>query len=183
MSGDAVARRYADALYELAADRGLVDDIMTQLDLLGRVAAYTPELGRILRSPALPDREKRRLLALCLPDAPPLLMHFFAVLISKRRASEALRIVDAFRVRVERARDIRTAVVSSAVPLTAEEQEAIRARLEVRSGARVRLSLSVDPALIGGLVVQMGDRRIDLSVRGRFDDLRRRLTAPETGER
>lgn len=181
MIGDAVARRYADVLYDLAAERGLVDDILAQLDLLRAVAARVPELERALASAAVRGSQKRRLIALCLPDAPPLLMNFFAVLIDKRRVAHVLRVAEAFRDRVERARNITTAVVRSAVPLTEGEREAIRARLEAISGAKVHLLLALDPAIIAGLVVQLGDRRVDLSLRGRLDGLRRRLTAPQPG--
>lgn len=181
MTGDAVARSYAEVLYELASERGLVDDVLAQLDQLRAVAARAPELQRALASAALPNGEKRRLIAICLPDAPPLLLHFFAVLIGKRRAAHALRVAEAFRARVERARNIRAAVVRSAVPLTDAEREAVRARLETITGARVRLSLAVDPAIIAGLVVELDDRRIDLSLRGRLDGLRQRLTAAEPG--
>jgi len=181
MIDDAVARRYADVLYELAAERGLEDDILAQLNLLRAVAARVPELGRALASPAMRDNQKRRLIALCLPDAPPLLMNFFAVLIDKRRIAYALRVAEAFRERIERARNIRTAIVRSAVPLTEGEREAVRARLEAISGAKVHLLLALDPTIIAGLVVQLGDRRIDLSLQGRLDGLRRQLTATEPG--
>ncbi|MGE5560308.1 MAG: ATP synthase F1 subunit delta [Chloroflexota bacterium] len=175
MSNDLVAQRYAETLLDLASERGEVELILAQLDRLREVAKLTPELSAALSNPGLDDAAKKHLLATALPEAPQVLLDFFSVLVDRQRATHAIAIADAFRTLAEEQLSVVDVHVTSAVALTAAEESSLQQRLAVLTGATVRLSVAVERDLIGGLVVRIGDRRIDLSIRTRLDRLREQM--------
>jgi F-type H+-transporting ATPase subunit delta len=99
-------------------------------------------------------------------------------LLLRRGRIEALpRVAAEFRRLDDRRQGITHATVTSAAPLTADETRAITQRLELTTGDRIELDAKVDPDLLGGLVVRVGDRLIDASVRSRLERLRNQLTS------
>lgn len=172
MTHDAVARRYATALYDLATEHGLVDDVLASLDRLIAVARLTPELPDELSGAACTPDEKKRLLDAALRGAPGLLLDFFGVVVDKHRARHATQMALAFRELVERERNVVVAEVRSAVALTRAETEAVQQRLAALLKATVRLVVSVDRGILGGLVIQAGDKQIDVSLRTRLTRLK-----------
>jgi len=169
------ARRYAEALFELARPEGAEEAWLDDLRLAAAAVA-DPVVFKTLRSPAIPLGERRQALDAAL--APRLhrparnLVH---LILERGRLDLLPRIVDEYQRLVDEAHGILQVEVRTALPLTREEEDALRARMEALTGARVRLTVSVDPSLIGGLTVRVGDRLMDGSVRGRLERLRTRL--------
>jgi F-type H+-transporting ATPase subunit delta len=171
------ARRYAEAAFEIARRDGTLDRWADDLRLAADVAAV-PEVARVVDSPAIPFPERRRVIERLLgPRVDPAAFNLVLLLAQRGRASTLPAVAEEYRRLVRRERGIVAATVTSAVPLEPAEVEAIGARLRELTGAQVDLDRRVDPELIGGLTVRIGDRLIDSSVRGRLERLRGRIVA------
>jgi F-type H+-transporting ATPase subunit delta len=117
-----------------------------------------------------------RLVAAALAELPALPLNLARLLVRKSRTALAPEIATQFRALVQAQEGVAQAHATTAVPLTSAEQQALSQRLEGSTGHRVQLTTDVDPELLGGVVVQIGDRLIDASVRGRLDAMRKALT-------
>jgi len=135
----------------------------------------TPELRAVLRNPQLESAAKGRILADLAGDDEPLLRNFLELVAEKGRAGE----IEAIAVEFERllAREERRLSVelTTARELTDAEAKAIVAQIEKAAGRKVEATRSVDPDLVGGIVLQAGAYRVDASVRGRLERLRQEL--------
>jgi F-type H+-transporting ATPase subunit delta len=166
------ARRYADAAFAIAERDGNVRAWLTHLE---RAAALVSDekAENLLDNPALPLDKRRELLEAAIgKDAPPALLNLLLLLLRRGRIELVPRIAIALRELVDRKSGIRRAVVTSASELSAQEVRALEERLERDTGGKVELQVKVDPSLLGGLVVRVGDRLLDGSVRGRLERLR-----------
>ena len=171
------ARRYAEAAFQIATRDGTTAEWQARLDRLAELLG-DDRVDRLVSHPALPQAERERVLREALgwgADEPA--FNLVRLLVRRGRIRLAPGIVREFRSLVQRSNGIVEAVVTSATALSPAEESAIRGRLEAMSGRRVELSTTVDPSLIGGVAVRIGDRMIDASVRGRLERLRERLVA------
>jgi F-type H+-transporting ATPase subunit delta len=171
------ARRYAEAALEIARRDGTLDSWLEELrvavDLVGAKEAAT-----VVDNPAIAWEVRRAIITGLLGThvgAPTRNM----VLLLARRGRLAIlpRVADEYKRLVDIERGVVVANVTSAQPLEPAELAAIAERVAALSGARVEVHSTVDPALIGGLTVRVGDRLIDASVRGRLSRLRESLVA------
>jgi F-type H+-transporting ATPase subunit delta len=169
------ARRYAEAAFEIAQRDGQLDPWRTDLDTAAAILA-DEQVAVIVQNPAMPLPARRelvsRLLAKRVADKPTRLVD---LLVSRGRADLLPRVASEYTRLLQRHAGIVPAVVTSAVPLTDAETAAIRTRVEAMAGATVDLRTQVDPAILGGLTIQVGDRLLDDSVRGRLMRLRDQL--------
>jgi F-type H+-transporting ATPase subunit delta len=177
------ARRYAEAVFEIARRDGTEDAWLTALDAAWQVLGPADVL-RIVENPAIPLPQRqgavRAALAAKTTTAPPVgaqLSNLLGALVARRRVSLVPAIAGEYGRLLDRQRGVAVAIVTSAAPLSAEETEAIAARAASLAGATISLRTAVDPALIGGVTVRIGDRLIDASVRGRLERLRERIVA------
>jgi F-type H+-transporting ATPase subunit delta len=137
--------------------------------------AEVPELRAVLRNPQIEPREKARVLEELLGAADELLRNFLMLTAEKGRIADIEEIAREFErlmAREERRLDVE---LTTAYDLSDEEAQGIIKQIEAASGRKVEATRSVDPALIGGLVLQAGSLRVDASVRGRLERLRRDL--------
>jgi len=171
------ARRYAEAAFQLAQRDAQLDRWAADLDVVAGIAAR-PEAERILDNPAIPLAERRQALERLLEGrVQPSAARLAALLLERARVALLPRVAAEFHRLLNAHRGIVSAVVTSAAPLTADETAAVRARVERMAGAAVELHTEVDPNLLGGLTVQVGDRLLDASARGRLERLRDELLA------
>jgi F-type H+-transporting ATPase subunit delta len=174
---DTAARRYAEAAFEVATRDDSVDAWRVELDAAASIAA-DDEVGRLLANPAVP-LEKRTEMAETIFGAvvsQPVL-NLINLMLRRGRIHQLPRIAAEFR-RLDNARQgVTLATATSAAPLDPDEIRAVTERLEQLTGGRIELDLQVDPSLLGGLVVRVGDRLIDGSVRGRLERLRNQLVS------
>jgi F-type H+-transporting ATPase subunit delta len=173
---DRVAERYARALFMIAERRGLIFEALGELQrVLGLVHA-DPRLGPYFRSPIVPLARKRAVLQRELGSGPfPPVASFVDLLLHKKRLGLFPAAVAEFEKRVRRWQGLQAAEAVSAVPLTGDERQRLHARLERVTGLTIELETRVDPELIGGLYVRIGDRIIDYSVKGLLASLQDRL--------
>jgi F-type H+-transporting ATPase subunit delta len=171
------ARRYAEAVLELARRDGSFDRWLADLRLVADVAA-DPAMAAVLENRALPFPARRAVFEKILAGRTSPEALNLALLLAKRGRSEILpAVATEFKRLVDRERGVVAATISSAVPLAPAELEAIRARIREMIGADVELESREEPELIGGVSVRIGDRLIDASVRGRLERLRERLVS------
>lgn len=171
-----IARRYAEAVFEIAKEHNSFDRWTADLDSIAR-AAEEPDIARLLAAPAVGMSVKESIVNRYLADLSPLASNLVRVLLHKGRFPLAPQIAAHYRALLNEYRGIATAEVVSAVPLTDEELKAVALRLTAMTGKRVIAEPQVDPSLIGGITARVGDQLIDASVRGRLEALRKRLVS------
>ena len=172
----AVAHRmYARALYEAARDLGTVDVVRSELSELAEAMESTPELEAFLSNPQLDPGAKASVLDEVTRGADPTVRNFVRVVASKGRAGQLRQIVEEFEAIVDSEQGRLSVELTTAHELDDAETAAIVRQIEQASGRTVDATRSVDPALIGGLILQAGSLRVDASVRGRLNRLRREL--------
>lgn len=171
------ARRYAEAAFELAERDDAHQAWAEGLGLVAGVAADA-KVGRMVDNPAIPHGDRELIVEKLFKGRVSVGVLNLTRLLARKGHFEILPAVAAeFTRLLNRRNDIVEAVVTSAVPLTAAESDAIGARMEAMTGSGVSLHAEVDEALIGGLTVRIGDQLLDASVRGRLERLRTRLVA------
>jgi F-type H+-transporting ATPase subunit delta len=172
----AVAQRmYARALYEAARDRDRVDVARDQLAELAGAMETSPELEAFLVNPQLDPGAKVGVLEEVTTGADPVVRNFVRLVASKGRAGQLRQIAEEFEAIVDEAQGRLSVELTTAYELEDDEAKAIVARIEQASGRTVEATRSVDPELIGGMILQAGSFRVDASVRGRLNRLRREL--------
>ena len=170
-----VHRTYARALYEAATDKGRLDVVREELADFVQAVREVPELRSALRNPQLDPRAKAAALDSLLADADELLRNFLKLLAEKGRIAELEEIQKEFERLAAREEGQLSVELTTAHELSDEEARTILGQIEQASGRRVEATRKVDPGLIGGVVLQAGSLRLDASVRGRLERLRREL--------
>ena len=177
----AVAERYAGSLHDLAAEAGQVAEVEKDLARFEALLAGSDDLKRLVESPVFSAEDQFKAISAIADSAKigGLVGNFLRVVARNRRLFAMPGIIRAFRVIAARARGEVTADVASAHELTAAQQAELTAALTQVAGKAVSVSLTVDPSLLGGLVVKMGSRQIDTSLKTKLASLK--LALKEVG--
>lgn len=171
-----VARTYARALFDAAgADAGRVAD---ELDAVAAIEQDAPADWAALVSPTVPAGALRGTLDKLLVDASPLTRNVLKLLVDNGRFEELADVAAEYRTIVREHDGQLDVHVTSAVELSADLRTKLEQRLSSSTGRQVQLHTSVDPDIIGGLVVRHGDTLVDTSLRGRLESLRLQLSRP-----
>lgn len=171
------ARRYAEAAFQVAVEGDSVD---AWNDALARAAEAFAEarVAEVLTNPTLPRQDRRQVLErVLLQPLPEQVLNLIGLLMQRRRIELLPLVSSEFQRLVDRRNGVSSATVTSAAELTGDERRQLTDRLVQLTGGPVRLATAVDPGLIGGIVVRLGDRQFDGSVRGRLERLRSRLVS------
>jgi F-type H+-transporting ATPase subunit delta len=171
-----VVRRYMQAAHQAAREPGAADRVGAQLERLQSVVAAAPELMRLLKHPKMTMARKLRAATDLLgEELDPTAGELLKSLVQNSR-QEALRVAgEVYREVADEAQGIARVGVTTAVPLDPARAERLREALQRWLGGRVVLEQQTDPDIIGGAVVQIGDRAIDGSLRGRLERIRASL--------
>ena len=172
-----VATTYAEALYEAALDADAVPQVAADVEAFATAVGESSDLEAALENPEIDSRAKSSVVGAIATDAHPLFANFLQVLVERGRIAEYLEIAAAFRERVARAEARLEVEAVTAVPLPDDLRGRIVDSLQAKTNATVELTESVDPDVIGGLVLRVGEVVVDGSVRHRIEELRRELTA------
>jgi F-type H+-transporting ATPase subunit delta len=173
----AVAHRmYARALFEAAKDSGRLDRVREDLADFAAAADDVPELKAMLRDPVLDPQAKASALEAVLGDADELVRNFLLLTAEKGRTAQIVEIADEFERLVASEEGRLDVELTTATELSDEDAREIVTQIERASGRTVEATRSVDPDLIGGMILQAGSLRADASVRGRLERLRQELT-------
>lgn len=169
-----MAGRYATALFELALEQNAIDTVRTDLEKFEALVAESSDLTRLVRSPVFTADQQSKAVAAVLDRAGigGLAGNFLKTVTSNRRLFAVGDMVKAFRALVARHKGEVTAQVVVAEPLDDRQRDALTGALKTVTGKDVGLDVKVDPSIIGGLVVKLGSRMIDSSLRTKLNSIK-----------
>jgi F-type H+-transporting ATPase subunit delta len=170
-------RIYARALFDAAREKGRLETVREELGDLASALDGVPELAALLVNPETDSKVKADVLERVLGGADELVRNFARLVVEKGRAGELRAIAEEFEALVAAEQHVIDVELTTAHSLSDDEFGRILGRIEQAAGRRVQASRSVDPSLIGGLILQAGSLRLDASVRGRLERLRIQLSA------
>ncbi len=170
-----VHRTYARSLFEAAREAGRLAEVRRQLADFVETTHAVPELHAILRNPQLDRRAKMAAVDAVAGDSDPLVVNLLRLLIEKGRAGEIDEVGEEFERLAAREEGELSVELTTAFELSEGDARSIVGQIEQASGRTVEATRSVDPDLIGGIVLQAGSLRLDGSVRGRLERLEREL--------
>jgi len=172
-----VANTYADALFDLAIEKNMTEQWQTEIETISGILADNPDFNKLMEHPRITKEEKLKLAAEAFEGkADPEIVGFIRIIIEKDRYSDIEAIFEEFIKKVKNYNGIGTAFVSTAVELTGAQKDAVVAKLlETTDFKSIEVNYSVDESLIAGMVIRIGDRVVDSSVRTRLDGLRSQL--------
>jgi F-type H+-transporting ATPase subunit delta len=169
-----VSGRYATALFELARDEKSIDAVRADLDRFEAMLADSADLKRLVRSPVFSADSQSKALAAVLNQAgiSGIAANFLKVLTANRRLFVVSDVIRAFRALVARFKGEATADVTVAEALSDKNLDALKTALKSVTGKDVALNVKVDPSIIGGLVVKLGSRMVDSSLRTKLNSIK-----------
>ncbi|MDX1931517.1 MAG: F0F1 ATP synthase subunit delta [Capsulimonadales bacterium] len=178
MRDESVARRYAAALFETSRRADSLAVVRNDLNSVAAAIRQVPALRTLLQQPLIVESKKKAAIqSLFTGKVHPSLLAFMHLLVDKRRIDLLPEINDEFDRLVRNHLNIALATATTAVPLTADETKQLTLSLQERTGRTIELKTEVDPSLLGGVLVRIGDTVYDGSVRGKLDRLREHLLA------
>ena len=169
-----VSGRYATALFELAREERSIDAVKADLDKFDLLLTDSSDLRRLVRSPVFSAGAQSKALAAVLDKAgiSGISANFLKVLIANRRLFAVGEVIRAFRALVARFKGEATADVTVAEALSDRNLDALKAALNSVTGKDVALNVKIDPSIIGGLVVKLGSRMVDSSLRTKLHSIK-----------
>jgi F-type H+-transporting ATPase subunit delta len=174
-----LARRYARALMQIGSEQGNYEQLGAELRSLGQAYRSSKELETALTNPAFPRAERERILVALLErlGASPIVVNVTRLLLERERAGAIPDISRELDAMIDEKIGRVAAVITSATPLSGQQQAAVIAALEKLSGRTVSAETRHDPELLGGVVAQVGDVVYDGSLRTQLHQMRHRLGA------
>jgi F-type H+-transporting ATPase subunit delta len=168
-----LAGRYASALFDLARDQRQIESVSSSLDALGQALLDSKEFAELVSSPLVSRDEAGKAFASLAPQLglDPITTNFVGVLARNGRKNELRNVIRAFRRLAAEHRGETTAEVVTARPLNDDQLAALKAQLRTRAGRDVAIEATVDPEILGGIVVKLGSQRVDASIRTKLNRL------------
>ncbi|UOE93943.1 F0F1 ATP synthase subunit delta [Alkalihalobacillus sp. LMS39] len=177
MSNKAVANRYAVALFQLAKEKGLVQQIETELQLVKEVVGNTPEMMTVLLNPKVRVEEKQNIVKTGFgQNVSELVMHTLLLLVERKRVEALVPLVDEYKLLSYQEQNVAEAKVYSAYPLSEQEKTDLSVLFAQKVGkSKLIIENIIDKNLIAGITIRIGDRIYDGSVKGQLTRLERNL--------
>jgi len=168
-----LAERYATALFDLADERRILDEVASDLRELRAMLAGSADFALLVRSPSLTRGEQGKAIAALAARAgfSPLVRDFLAVVARNRRLFAVSAIIEAYLAKLAERRGEVTAEVTAARPLSETQLARLSEQLRRSVGRRVSVNARVDPGLIGGMIVKLGSRMVDGSLKSKLQRL------------
>ena len=170
-----IAVVYARSLFEVAKDQDKLDDVREQLGAFADALSETRELQVFFFSPYFSTQEKEDGLERAVSDADPVVLNFLKLLIEKHRMPVVFRIRAAYDALWEDENKLLPVQITSAVELDKQIVSQLGDRIAEQTGRKVELTSRVEPDILGGIVVQVGNSVLDASIRNRLEQLRRQV--------
>ncbi len=170
--------RYAQALYELADEQRATDKVAADLSTFAAMIAESPDLQRFIKSPAFSAEEQVKALSALLDKAgiTGIAANFFKLVAAKRRLFAISDMIADYHKLHDFERGLSRANITVAEPLKDAHVEALKAALlDITHGKTVEMSIKVDPSILGGLIVRLGSRMVDASLKTKLNSLRTRM--------
>ncbi|MCS1352283.1 F0F1 ATP synthase subunit delta [Mechercharimyces sp. CAU 1602] len=175
MSSAVVAKRYAKALFEAAQEQGLLEQVEEELVTVDQMLGHTPELKKWLTHPTVDVKQKKEVLLKVSESMSTLTTNVLILLIERGREAVITDFVRSYQKLANEARGVAEAVVTTAVTLTEAEAAQLSQAFSKKMGKELRITNIVDPTIIGGVVVRIGDRLYDGSIKSKLDRFEQQL--------
>ncbi len=177
MAEESVGRRYAAALFSLAQKQNRLEEARRELSTVANTVAQSSRLRVILHEPFLGEAKKKdALLTVFGATISKSTMAFLNLMVDKRRLDVLPETEAEFTKMVRAHLNVEEATATSAIPLSPDETQKLTQSLQVRTGKTIELTTTVDPSVLGGVLVRIGDTVWDGTVKGNLERLRERLT-------
>ena len=172
-----ISKTYGDALFELAVEKNKVDVLLEEIEQLQKVLSENDEFGRLMNHPKIIKEEKIQVAKDVFGGrVSEELLGFLTIIITKDRYKDIDAILDYFVAEVKRYKGIGIATVTTAVPLKEEQCKKIEQKLlETTEFTKMEMHYKLDESLIGGMVVRIGDRVVDSSIKTKLSELQKEL--------
>ena len=168
---------YGQSLYDLAAEEGLSEEILKEMESVNAIFKENPDYITLLLEPSIPRRERMGMVEEAFKDQiHPYLLNFLMILLENSLLRGFSSCVRTYRASYYKDHCIEEATVTSAVKLTDEQAQALKSKLEQISGKSIILKQKVDSSVLGGLKVEVGGKLLDGTVMGRLADLRKKVS-------
>jgi len=172
----ALEKEYGDALYSLAAEENCPDEVLEGLSLAVTALRENPGYLTLVQNPALPRAERLGLLDQAFQGVHPYVLNLLKLLCERSALSLCAGALEQFKSLLYQERGILPVEAISAVPLTQEQQQALRDKLAAKTGKTILLETRLDPSLLGGVKLRYEGKELDGTTAGRLSALRRVLT-------
>jgi ATP synthase F1 delta subunit len=170
-----IAQVYARSLFEVAQDQGLLDELRDELAVFTDALSANRQMAIFFFSPYFSSEEKKDGLRRAVRGANPYLMNFLDALIERHRMPAIFRIRARYQELWDAAKQLLPVQITSAVPLGQDTVQSVGATIGEQTGKEITLSSTVDPEILGGIVLRVGNFILDASIRSRLDQLRRQV--------
>lgn len=175
---EAATRRYGHALFEIAESEGKVDIFLKELGEVSNILNNSSELRGFLRHPNIPYGDKKRVIKEIFKDKiDSEIIRLVTTLLEHDRVEQIRTVYYDYKYLVYKERGIKIAYATTAIKMTVEEIEAIREKLGDRYNKEIEIQNIVDPEVIGGVYLRLGDKVIDGTIRGKLQDMKKMLLA------
>lgn len=176
MKGTKVAARYAKALLELANEKGMVDAVANDMNYLFEVQADNKDFQNLLSSPIVNAHKKQQILQEVFAQFEAISTSFIHLIIKSGRENLLPMIAQSFIEQLKAQKGIVPVELITAVALDESTKKAILQKVQVAIPGEMEVSEKIDPSIIGGFIVKMGDKRIDASVQNQLNQLKQSIT-------
>ncbi|MDI7740885.1 F0F1 ATP synthase subunit delta [Lysinibacillus fusiformis] len=171
-----IANRYADALFQIALEKQVVVEVNADLDELVKVIETTPELISLLNTPKFSIERKKQIVAEVFANANPIVVNAIQLLIEKKRVNEIANLARSYKQLAAEAQGSADATVFSTRALTDQEKDEISSSFGKLVGKeKLTITNAIDPSIIGGVRVQIGNYIFDNTVASKLENLKRTL--------
>jgi len=183
LTGNIVARRYAKALFALAKKAGkkAPAEYGQDLEAFASVLEASPDLLKVFANPVIVTKDKKAVLAgvVAKLSLKPIVANFLSLLADKERLANVLEVSAYYRTLLDEAEGVLRGQLVTAYALTEPRQDQIKSKLEKQSGKKLVLSFAVDTAILGGVLLRVGDKVLDASLRAQLEILKEQIKRGE----
>ena len=172
-----ISKAYGEALFELALEKNELESIAEQVNILADAFAENPELIKLLSHPKISKEEKINVIeSIFKGRMSDDIVGFLVIIVEKDRGSEIEDILKLFQAKVREYKKIGVALVTSAIELSTEQKQKVEQKLLQQTAYEsFEVEYKVDASLIGGMIIRIGDRVVDSSIRSKLDNLTKEL--------
>lgn len=172
-----VAKTYAGALFEVALEEKSIDKYLEEINFIVDSCKKNPQFYQILNTPEIKNDEKKKVIDKVFgKKINKLIINFIKILIDKRRIKNLYLIAEKFESIVTDYKGIVKVTAVTAMPLDKDDIKKLKKRLALATGKEIKLDNQIDKDLIGGILIKLGDKVIDGTVKGKLEELEKKLT-------
>lgn len=175
MTGSRAALRYAKAILSLAQDKNLAKEVNEDMDLIRKTLKSSSELRAVLKSPVVKESAKKNSLNQIFKDVNPLTLGLFRILGENNRLELLTMVTTKYTEIYNDLMGIQVAKVTTAIPLTPGLEIKIQAKVKEMTGNEAEIKNVVDPSIIGGFILRVGDQQYNASVASQLSSIKREL--------